>query len=103
MFNNILALLIQLSLLSLVMAEETFTATTHGNAWKYGSGGGIIGLIVLVLDIIAFIEILKSSRPPVNKLLWCLLVFLFPIVGLIIYFLFSGRGSSSSGSYEAIV
>ncbi|KAH6717506.1 hypothetical protein DL95DRAFT_480545 [Leptodontidium sp. 2 PMI_412] len=103
MFNNVLTILLQLSLLSLVMAEETFIATTHGNAWKYGSGGGVIGLIVLVLDVIAFIEILKSGRPPLNKLLWCLLVFLFPIVGLIIYFLFSGRGASSSGSYEPIV
>ncbi|KAH7370945.1 hypothetical protein BKA65DRAFT_26645 [Rhexocercosporidium sp. MPI-PUGE-AT-0058] len=102
MFNSILTLLIQFSLLSLVMAEETFSATTHGNAWKYGSGGGIVGLIVLVLDIIAFLEILKSSRPPLNKLLWCLLVFLFPIVGLIIYFFF-GRSASSSGSYEPIV
>lgn len=54
MFNNVLTILLQLSLLSLVMAEETFIATTHGNAWKYGSGGGVIGLIVLVLDVIAF-------------------------------------------------
>ncbi|KAK0122519.1 hypothetical protein ONS95_010747 [Cadophora gregata] len=102
MFSQALTILLQLSLFSLVMAEETMLATSHGNAWKYGSGGGIVGLIVLVLDVIAFIEILKSGRPALNKLLWCLLVFLFPIVGLIIYFFF-GRTASSSGSYEPIV
>jgi len=102
MFNQALTILLQLSLFSLVMAEETLTAASHGNAWKYGSGGGIVGLIVLVLDVIAFIEILKSGRPPLNKLLWCLLVFLFPIVGLIIYFFF-GRTAASGGSYEPIV
>ncbi|KAL2066767.1 hypothetical protein VTL71DRAFT_2839 [Oculimacula yallundae] len=102
MFNYALTILVQFSLLSLVMAEEMLTTTGHGNAWKYGSGGGIVGLIVLVLDIIAFLEILKSGRPAINKLLWCLLVFLFPIVGLIIYFFF-GREASGSGSYEPIV
>ena len=54
MFNQALTILLQLSLFSLVMAEETLTAASHGNAWKYGSGGGIVGLIVLVLDVIAF-------------------------------------------------
>merc|ERR1712225_121531 len=64
MFNQALTILLQLSLFSLVMAEETLTAASHGNAWKYGSGGGIVGLIVLVLDVIAFIEILKSAAHP---------------------------------------
>lgn len=50
---------------------------------------------------IQIVEVLKSSKPPVHKVLWLLLVFLFPIGGLIIYYLFSGRGSSS-GSYEPI-
>ena len=36
------------------VAEQAVTAPHHGNAWQYGTGGGIIGLIVLVLDIIVF-------------------------------------------------
>jgi hypothetical protein len=47
-------LLINLSLLAFAMADETLKTTTHGNAWKYGSGGGIIGFIVLILDILVF-------------------------------------------------
>jgi len=82
-----------------IIAEDV---SIQSNAWGYGTGGGILGLIVLILDIIVFLEVLKSSRPPVNKLLWCLLVFFFPIGGLIIYYLFSDRARHNSGSYEAI-
>lgn len=56
MFQTTLALVLQFSLLSFAMAEETVSATGHGNAWKYGSGGGVIGFIVLILDIIAIRE-----------------------------------------------
>jgi len=79
------------------------TATTAGNSWQYGTGGGILGLIVLVLDIIVFVEVIKSSRPTSHKLLWSLLVFFFPIGGLIIYYLFSNRESyANGGGYEAL-
>lgn len=27
------------------IADETVTATAGGNAWQYGTGGGILGLI----------------------------------------------------------
>jgi hypothetical protein len=99
--NTFSSLLLQLCLISFAMAEETFTATD--NAWKYGSGGGVIGFIVLILDIIVFMEVLKSNRPPSHKLLWCLVVFIFPVLGLIFYYLFSNRAEhAGSGSYEAL-
>jgi hypothetical protein len=50
--------LVQLFLAALALAapiaEETVAATAGGNAWQYGTGGGILGLIVLILDIIVF-------------------------------------------------
>lgn len=46
------------------------------------------------------VEVLKSNRPPVNKLLWCLLVFIFPIVGVILYYLLSNR--KAHNTYEPI-
>lgn len=49
--------------------------------------GGILGLIVIVLDIIAIIDIVKSSFETGKKLLWILLVVLLPLVGMILYFL----------------
>lgn len=47
------------------------------------------------------VEVLKSGRAPLPKVGWLLLVFLFPIGGLIIYYLFAER-SASGGSYEPI-
>jgi len=96
MLQFALAALLQLSLALLV---EAAAIDTH---WQGPTGGGIIGLIVLILDIIAWYEILKSRRPPMNKFIWCLVVFLFPVVGMIIYYFFSDRATHSSGGYEAI-
>lgn len=53
--------------------------------------GSIIGLIILVLDIIAIIDIVKSGMDTTKKLLWIIVILLFPIVGLILYYLF-GKG-----------
>ncbi|MFO0861107.1 MAG: PLDc N-terminal domain-containing protein [Phycisphaerales bacterium] len=50
-------------------------------------GGGLIGLIILILDIIAIVEILQSGRAVAEKLLWILLILLLPLVGVLIYFL----------------
>jgi hypothetical protein len=48
--------------------------------------GGLLGLVILILDIIAIVEILNSGRPAGNKLLWILLILFFPVIGLIIYY-----------------
>lgn len=52
---------LQLLLVSLVSAAPVH-AEGHGNAWQYGAGGGVIGFIVLILDVIA----IRKSRalPP---------------------------------------
>lgn len=48
---------------------------------------GFCGLIVLILDVIAVVEVLNGDRGPGGKLLWILLILLAPIVGLIAYYL----------------
>ncbi|QDS72712.1 hypothetical protein FKW77_003480 [Venturia effusa] len=101
-FQNTLAMMLHFLMFSLVTAAP-ITTESHGNSWQYGAGGGVVGFIVLILDIIVFIEVLKSNRPVSHKLLWCVLVFLFPIVGIIIYWLFSNREAhNSSSGYETI-
>lgn len=52
--------------------------------------GSLIGLIIFILDVIAIIEVFKSSKDTLTKLLWTLLILLFPLVGLLIYY-FLGR------------
>ena len=51
----------------------------------------ILAVIHLILFIIAAIEILMSSKDLLKKVLWLLLIFLLPLIGLIIYFV-AGRG-----------
>ncbi|KAH7125626.1 hypothetical protein B0J11DRAFT_434071 [Dendryphion nanum] len=100
MLNLGLAALLNICLCLCVQAAPI--SATSAKPWQAGTGGGIIGFIVLVLDIIAWIEIFKSNRPTVNKVIWALIVFLFPVVGMIIYYLFSDREKHNSGGYEAI-
>jgi len=49
--------------------------------------GGILGLIVLVLDIIAIVDALKSSMDTGKKALWIILILILPVVGMVLYFL----------------
>ncbi|KAL2024724.1 hypothetical protein VTK56DRAFT_6925 [Thermocarpiscus australiensis] len=95
-------LLLQLCLAAVGLAAPVSTESLD-NSWQYGTSGGLIGLVVLILDIIVFVEVLKSSRPPLQKLVWCLVVFLFPVVGMAIYYLFSNRSAYQRGSgYETL-
>lgn len=58
---------------------------------------GIAGLIVLVLDIWAIVQIVGSRASTGAKVLWTLLVIILPVIGLIIWFL-AGPKSSSTAS-----
>ena len=48
---------------------------------------GLLSIVILVLDIIAIIDVLKSSKDTGKKILWILLIVLLPVVGLILYYL----------------
>jgi hypothetical protein len=47
----------------------------------------IIGLIVLILDIVAIVSVLGGTSSLGRKLLWLAIILLFPVIGVIIYFL----------------
>ena len=48
---------------------------------------GLIGLAILVLDIVAIVDVVKSAAPGGKKALWVLLILLLPVLGMILYFL----------------
>ncbi len=50
-------------------------------------GGGILGFIVLILDIYAIIKIVGSSASTGLKIVWVLVVLFLPVVGLIAWFI----------------
>ncbi|KAF9081110.1 hypothetical protein BGX23_001295 [Mortierella sp. AD031] len=71
-----------------VLETAAAVAAAHPNALYSGS---LLSLIVLILDLIAVVQVLNSERTVLSKLLWCLLIFLCPIVGIILYYLFAER------------
>jgi low temperature requirement protein LtrA len=87
--------------LMLCAVAEAAPIQDESNNWHYGTSGGVVGIVVVVLDIMAWMEILKSDRPPMSKLLWDLIVFLFPVVGVVMYH-FSNRDSHRNDGYEPV-
>ncbi len=58
----------------------------------FGHGyGGILGLIILVLDIYAIIKIVQSSAEPIWKAIWVVVVLALPVLGLILWWLFGPK------------
>lgn len=52
---------------------------------------GIVGLLILILDIWAIINIVTSKRSVAAKVLWTLLVIILPIIGFIIWLIVGPR------------
>jgi succinate dehydrogenase/fumarate reductase cytochrome b subunit len=53
--------------------------------------GGIVGVLVLIGDVWALINILQSSAANDKKLLWVVVVVLLPLLGLILWFFLGPR------------
>lgn len=54
-----------------------------------GPVGGICGLILVILDIVALVNLWQSGRSTGDKVLWTLLIVFFPLGGLILYYVFA--------------
>ena len=48
---------------------------------------GILGLVILVLDILAIVDCIKSNKSGGQKALWIILILVLPLVGLVLYYL----------------
>jgi hypothetical protein len=55
---------------------------------------GLLGLVVLILDIWAIVKIFQSGEKTGAKVLWTLLIVLLPIIGLIVWAFLGPRGPS---------
>ncbi len=55
--------------------------------------GGLIGLIILILDIWAIVNVFQSSATTGSKVVWTVLILILPVLGLIIW-LFAGPRSA---------
>ena len=52
---------------------------------------GILGLVILVLDIIAIVGIIKSGLEPLMKLVWIVVVLALPVIGMLLWFLIGAK------------
>lgn len=52
---------------------------------------GLLGLIILVLDIIAIINIIQSGLESIMKLVWIVLVLALPVIGMALWFIMGSK------------
>lgn len=55
---------------------------------------GIIGLLILALDIWALINVWGSGSSLGAKIIWTLVILILPVIGLIIWFFAGPKGSA---------
>lgn len=76
--------------------------STESPSSPIGYGGGIVGFLVLVLDILVIIEVLKSDRDILSKVAWIALVLLFPVFGALIYMAVGHNRHTHTHGYHSI-
>jgi len=52
---------------------------------------GIIGLLILIADVWAIVNIAQSGASTGKKVLWIVLVLVLPVLGLILWYLLGPR------------
>jgi hypothetical protein len=55
--------------------------------------GGLLGLIILVLDVWALVKTVQSGADTGAKVLWIVLIIILPVFGFILWLLFGPKGS----------
>ncbi|MCH8502168.1 MAG: PLD nuclease N-terminal domain-containing protein [Aliidiomarina sp.] len=53
---------------------------------------GLLGLIVLILNIYAIVKTVQSGAGTGSKVLWIVLIILLPVIGFILWFLLGPKG-----------
>ncbi len=51
----------------------------------------LFAILILIADIWAIIQIMKSNSSTAEKILWVVLVFVLPLAGLVIWYFFGPK------------
>jgi succinate dehydrogenase/fumarate reductase cytochrome b subunit len=54
---------------------------------------GILGLVVLILDVWAMVSVINSGKDTGTKVLWVVLILLLPVLGFIAWLLAGPKSS----------
>lgn len=60
--------------------------------------GGVAGLLILVADVWAILNIFQSNASNEKKALWIVLVALLPVLGLVLWYFLGPRKGANGGS-----
>lgn len=63
-------------------------------AWAGGNmiyRGGLWGLLVLIADVWAIVNVLQSTASTGNKVLWTVIIIVLPVVGFILWLILGPR------------
>lgn len=83
-----------LGALTALVAAVSLTGCAVGfDNMGQGFGGSftLVGLVVLILDVLAILDVWKSNRDSGSKLIWTLVIFFLPVLGLLLYYLMGRR------------
>ncbi|MBA6411853.1 PLDc N-terminal domain-containing protein [Parahaliea sp. F7430] len=53
---------------------------------------GVLGLLILIADIWAIINVIQSNATTIKKVVWIVAILLLPVLGLILWFFLGPRG-----------
>lgn len=56
---------------------------------------GLIGLLILIGDVYAIVQTFQSGASSGGKAIWIVVILIFPLLGLILWFLFGPREGSA--------
>ena len=52
---------------------------------------GLLGLLILILDIVAILSIIQSGLKPIMKLVWVVLVLALSVIGMVLWFIIGNK------------
>ena len=55
--------------------------------------GTLVGLLILIGDIWAIVNVVQSRATSAQKVLWVLLILVLPLIGLVIWYFAGPRGT----------
>jgi Phospholipase_D-nuclease N-terminal len=68
--------------------QESKEMLLFANLIEFNLPNSLFGLVVLVLDIVAIVSLLSGTGSVSHKVLWIVLILIFPCLGVGLYFLF---------------
>ena len=58
--------------------------------------GGVLGLIILILDVWAILKVIGSNASMGGKVIWTVAILILPIIGFVVWWFIGPKGTAAS-------